>query len=94
MRAAKVTPVLRHGLTGVAEEVVVVPLATVTVAYPVTPLAIGSVAGFKAQVAFCGTPVQPIVSVPADPFTGTTWIAYVAVCPLTMTAEDEPVTIS
>ena len=92
--AARAMPALCQRPTGVAVDDVLfaTPVVTVTVAYPVTPLATGSVAGFKVHAAFCGTPVHPMVSVPADPFTGITWIAKVAVCPLTITAEGEPVT--
>ncbi len=50
-------------------------VVTVTVAFPVPPLATDSVTGFTVQVAFWGTPVHPMVNVGADPFTGATWRA-------------------
>ena len=58
----------------VAEELALeIPVTTVTVANPVDPPVTGSIIGFTVQVAFCGTPVQPIVKVPLEPFTEITW---------------------
>ena len=52
-RAPKTAPVARQPSNGVmADEEAEIPVVTVTVALPVAPFAIGTVAGFTAQEAF------------------------------------------